>query len=478
MTPERESANVGRRAWIARVASGGALLVGFVLVLVVLFGGSSGHTYHLLFQNGGQLVSGNQVLVAGQQIGTVDSVSLTQDAQAEVTISVDNELHEGTTAVIRATSLSGIANRYVSIAPGPDNSPALKDGATLTGERTTSPVDLDQLFDTFRPQTRKALQNVIQGSAAVYDGNTKGAQQTYKYFAPALSSTRRLFAELTSDNRAFEQFLVLGSRTLDRVAERRNDLADLTANGNQALGAIAAQNQALDRSLVAFPPALRQADTTFVNVRATLDDLTPLVNESKPATKDLAPFLRKLRPVAERSVPVVNDLRLAVDRPGKHNDVTDSLRELPKVEHRAGKAVPQAITSLNASQPTIETTRPYAPDLAGFLTKFGQVSAYYDANGHYARVSTADANFFHYCTATDTNSQCASAGGAYATGELAPIPPSQQFNDLKFGTFIRCPGGGTQPIGGSNPFTDDGNLLTGGQPPNPKCDTSEVPPGP
>jgi len=48
VTPERESANVGRRAWVARVASGGALLVGFVLVLVVLFGGSSGHTYHLL----------------------------------------------------------------------------------------------------------------------------------------------------------------------------------------------------------------------------------------------------------------------------------------------------------------------------------------------------------------------------------------------------------------------------------------------
>ena len=49
---------------------------------------------------------------------------------------------------------------------------------------------------------------------------------------------------------------------------------------------------------MAFPPALRQANTTFVNLRAALDDLTPLVNDSKPATKDLAPFLRKLRPVA------------------------------------------------------------------------------------------------------------------------------------------------------------------------------------
>ncbi|TMK75860.1 MAG: hypothetical protein E6G49_00595, partial [Actinobacteria bacterium] len=64
---------MSRRAWISRAAAGGALLVGLVLVLVILFGTSSGRTYHLMFQNGGQLVSGNQVLVAGQPIGSVDS---------------------------------------------------------------------------------------------------------------------------------------------------------------------------------------------------------------------------------------------------------------------------------------------------------------------------------------------------------------------------------------------------------------------
>jgi phospholipid/cholesterol/gamma-HCH transport system substrate-binding protein len=478
VTPERQSVNLGRRAWLARAASGGALLVGFVLVLVVLFGGSSGHQYNLLFENGGQLVSGNQVLVAGQQIGKIDGVSLTDDAQADVKISTDEPLHEGTTAVIRATSLSGIANRYVSITPGPDNAPELADGATLTGEHTTAPVDLDQLFDTFRPKTRAALQNVIQGSAALYDGHTGGAQRSYKYFAPALSSARRLFAELTSDSRAFSQFISQGSKALGAISERRDDLAALTQNANQALGAIASQNTALDRSLVALPPTLRQANTTFVNLRAALDDLTPVVNAAKPATKELAPFLRKLRPVAQRSVPVVNDLALAVNRPGKHNDVTDSLRELPRAESKASKAVPRAIGGLDASEPVIEFARPYMPDLMGFLSKFGEVTAYYDANGHYARVSTAQANLFHYCAPGDTNPHCGGGGGPYTTGQLAPIPPSQQFNDLEFGLFTRCPGGATQPIGGSNPFTDDGSLLSGGEPPNPKCDTSDVPPGP
>ena len=92
MTPDRQSLNPGRSPWLARVAGGGALIAGFVLVLVVLFGSGDGRTYHLLFDNGGQLVSGNQVLRAGQAIGTVDEVTLTDSGQAEVTISVDEPL--------------------------------------------------------------------------------------------------------------------------------------------------------------------------------------------------------------------------------------------------------------------------------------------------------------------------------------------------------------------------------------------------
>jgi phospholipid/cholesterol/gamma-HCH transport system substrate-binding protein len=115
------------------------------------------------------------------------------------------------------------------------------------------------------------------------------------------------------------------------------------------------------------------------------------------------------------------------------------------------------------------------PDLLGFLSKFGEVSAYYDANGHYARVSAAEANLFHYCETGDPNPVCT---GAYGPGDLAPIPPSQQFDGLEFDAYIRCPGGAIPSIAGSNPFTDDGSLLSGGQAPNPKCDPSQVPPGP
>jgi phospholipid/cholesterol/gamma-HCH transport system substrate-binding protein len=444
----------------ARIVAVGALIAGVVLIFVVLFGGGGGYQYQVLFENGGQLVKGNQVLVGGQPIGSVDDLKLTDNAQAEVDITVDEQLHQGTTAIVRATSLSGIANRYISITPGPDNAPALDDGATLTADKTTSPVDLDQLFNTLNGRTRTALKNVIKGSATIYTGAAPQANRTYKYFAPALSSTRRLLAEVTRDQPVFESFLVDSSKLLAGLAERRNDLSALTQNANEALGAIASQNTSFDRALVALPPFLRQANTTFVNLRSALDDLDPLVAASLRGTKRLPQFLRDLRPVAHRSVPVVSDLALAVNRDGPANDLTDSLRDLPKVQKRASKTSTAALRALNTSQDNVAFARPYVPDLVAWLTHFGEVTANYDANGHFARVSPAAANIFSF---DDPDSD--------GTGTLDPIPPSEQFSGIDFGTFTRCPGGSTQPASdGSTPFLDLGNL-TG------LCNPADVPPG-
>ena len=451
---------------VARVAALGALLAAVALVLILFLGNGNNHTYRLLFETGGQLVPGNQVQVGGHPVGSIESIELTDDWQADIEIAVDEPLHEGTTAVTRTSSLSGIANRYISVTPGPDDAPALDDGEVITAEATTSPVDLDQLFDTFRPKERRALRNFIQGFATTYTGAAEEANKTYKFLNPGLSSAQRLLAELTRDQQAFTDFLVDGSRVVGAIAERRNDLSALTQNANEALGAIARENESFDRVLVALPPALRQSNTTFVNLRAALDDLDPLVETSKTATRDLAPFLRDLRPVARESVPVFRNLRKVVLRNGKANDLADTLGDLPKLRDRARKDLPRASQAIEDSLPVFQFGRPYAPDLLGLISRLGQSAAYYDQNGHYARASVVS-NIFDY------------TGGA-----LTPNDPSQQYdfygspNSFNRQNYIRCPGGATQPIAGSNPFTDDGNLLGGGQAPNPKCDPGDVPPGP
>ncbi len=462
MQGERPDRGTGRV--LARIAGLGALVILVVLAAMVLFGGEDGTEYKLEFETGGQLVPGNQVLVGGQPIGTVDEITLTEDAHAEVAITVDEPLHEGTTATIRATSLSGIANRYVSISPGANSEPEIPGGATVPASRTTTPVDLDQLFNTLDERTRAGLRDFIQGQAAVYTGNSAAARATYKYFAPSLQESERLFAELTSDQQALSQFLVTGSKVFETLADRGEDLSELTSNANQAFGAIAAENEAFSRDLELLPPTMRQANTTFVNLRAALDDLDPLVADLGEVTPELAPFLRSLRPVVRDSVPTFRDLGLALDTPGANNDLTDALRLAPGAQSAARRSVDPTLAALEDSQHLIEFARPYSPDLLAVLGKLGGAAGYYDFVGHYLRAQPAGGNIFSY-----------DAG----TGGLDPLALDAQydpFEALGFAPQIRCPGASTQPNAGwptptDHPFLDDGAL-------DGECEPSDVIPGP
>jgi phospholipid/cholesterol/gamma-HCH transport system substrate-binding protein len=469
--PERPSGERGAST-PARMAAVLAVLAAFLVAVLLLFGGDGGHQYKLLFQTGGQLVPGNEVLVGGQPVGTIDKIDLTDDAQASISVTMDEPLREGTSAVIRSTSLSGVANRYISLTPGPNNMDEIPDGETITGEDTTAPVDLDQLFNVFHDRERKALQKFIQGNATVYTGKTQLANRAYKFLNPALSSSERLFAEISSDSVALEKFLVSGSQAFGALAERRDDLTSLVTNANATLQAISNRNDELDRSLAALPQTLRQGNTTFVNLRAALDDLDPLVAASKPATKNLAPFLRRLRLVSTNAVPVFSDLSDVVSLPGKPNDVADTLAELPQLESTGHVALPAAVDAMNDSQDNVAFLRPYTPDVLGWLSKFGQTTAYYDANGHYARAMPAASNVFDY----EDN------GPAQDTLDPAYVEPAgsqRQFEDIQtLNPITRCPGAGSPPApDGSNPFSDDGNLIFGTGA-GADCDPNDIPPSP
>jgi phospholipid/cholesterol/gamma-HCH transport system substrate-binding protein len=390
----------------------------------------------------------------------VRKISLTDDNQAEITISVQDgyaPLHEGTTALIRATSLSGIANRYVALTPGPNSNPKLSDGATLGTDNTTSIVDLDQLFNTFDPKTRAALQQFIQGNAQWYDNRGVQANAATKYFNPALSATRGLVNEVVANQQTLNGFLRNAARTTNALAQRRGDLANLVTNANSTAAAIGAENVSLNQALQVLPDTLRKANTTFVNLRATLDDLDVLVAASKPATKDLARFLRELRPLVHDARPTIGDLRTLVRRDGANNDLTDLLRKAPALEQAAKPSFAHSIEALQKATPVIKFLRPYTPDLVGWLRDFGEGSANYDANGHFARIQP----IFNAYSFEDNP----------AGGSLTPIPPSQRLAGLQTGQVKRCPGTASQPpVDGSAPFRDiDGSL---------DCDPSLVLPGP
>ena len=322
----REPLQDERGSTVARVIAVAALVAAIALAALAMFGGGSSYTVHAVFDNAGQLVPGNEVRVGGQPIGSITDIALDNDANAVVTMKIEKDLaplHDGSTATIRATSLSGIANRYISLKPGPNSAQKIDDGGRIGVDDTSAPVDLDVLFNTLDPKTREGLRNFIRGSGDWYDGKAQQARQSTKYFAPWLSSSSDLTSELSLDQAVFTRFIKDGAATLTAIASRRDDLSALVSNTNQAMAAIGDESTSLQRALTLLPGTLRKANTTFVNLRSTLDDLQRLVDESKPATKQLAPFFQKLRPLIRQARPTVKDLSNLISKPGSGNDLTE-----------------------------------------------------------------------------------------------------------------------------------------------------------
>ena len=423
-----------------------------------MFGGGERYKVRAVFANAGQLVPGNQVRVGGQPIGTISDIELDDAANAVVTMELKDAvtpLHEDTTATIRAASLSGITSRYISLKPGPDSGEEIEHGGRIGTDQTTSPVDIDVLFNTLDEKTRGGLRDFIRGSGTQYDGRGEEARESIRYFGPFLASTTRLTEELALDEEILGQFLKDGADTVSAIAERRGDLTELVSNTNVAMRAIGDESAALQRALELLPDTLRKANTTFVNLRSTLDDLDKLVAESKPNTKELAPFFRALRPLVRDARPTIADLRDLIRSPGPNNDLIELTAKQPRLAELTANVFPRAIRLMDRTDPVIEYARGYTPDLAAWLTKFGQAAAYYDANGHYARVMPvfSPTNF-------DRDDY-----------RLVGVSPEDRLNGFERGTRPTCPGGATQPApDGSSPWPFRGCDPSSGPP-------SEDPPG-
>jgi phospholipid/cholesterol/gamma-HCH transport system substrate-binding protein len=330
-------------------------------------------------------------------------------------------------------------------------------------ENTNSAVDLDTLFNTLNPQTRRALQEVIQGSAKQYTGYGPQANQAWQYLNPAVASASVLFAEINRNTGQFTNFITQTGSLFSTIASRQSDLSGLVQNLSSTTTALANQQVALGQTIQRLPPFMRLANTTFVNLRSALDDLKPLVDASKPVAPKLQKLLVQLRPLAHDAVPTVRDLSQIISQPGANNDLIDliSLGQ-PLAAATVGNVVVDGKTRLGAfpistqalqqSTPELATARPYSQDLTGWFEGYSKPGGV-DANGNYARVAGV-------------------VGAASLSSGLLP-PGSRLGNllsqigagDLKIGQGDRCPGSMER---GAVWFPEPGY----------PCNPSEVPSGP
>ena len=133
----------------------------------------------------------------------------------------------------------------------------------------------------------------------------------------------------------------------------------------------AAENEALrPRPRRRCRRALRQANTTFVNLRAALDDLDPLVAASLVGTRDLAPFLRRPAPRRPQRRPGLQRPAPDAAAPGPRNDLNDILKDLPSSSRSAAtRPSPRRSRRSTPRRTSSAVARPYTPDLLGWSSR-------------------------------------------------------------------------------------------------------------
>jgi phospholipid/cholesterol/gamma-HCH transport system substrate-binding protein len=375
-------------------------------------------------------------------------------------------LREGTEAHLRLSSLASARGRYVDLRIPPAGGDEIEDGGVIGVEDTQSIVDLDQFFSMFDDSARKGLTRVVRGSGRQFGGAEDFVDAGWRELNPTFVASTRLFNELNKDSGDLRRFLTGSSRLVGALADRRDDLTAVVDRLATTTGAIAREEQSLSSAVAQAPSFLRRANTTYVNLRATLDDLDPLVAASKPVAPRLNALLTQLQPFARDARTPVRQLATALRDPGAANDLTNLALDTPPLRdimvrsaERNGRtrrgSLAESAEALRRSTPIWAFWRPYGPDIAAFTKAFGNVGIY-DANGNASRSATLPSAF----AVTDS-------GGL----TIVPAPERQQYFDrIMVRQRNRCPGAAELPAAdGSNPWRPA---------PAFNCDPTQVRPGP
>ena len=427
------------RQGLTRTVGLGALAIGVLVVVVLLVSGGSGRVVYADFADAGQLVSGDLVTVAGHQVGKVGGISLSGDGLARVELDISDRgvwpLRRGAVASIGQLSLTGVANRFVDLRPGPGA--PIADGGVLPVVQTRGIVDLDVVLDALTPRVRGSLRRILATGAYLVSGSTvAGLNRLAVYLNPAFGQVSGLGSELVADRFALARLVSSSGGLAARLAGDSARLGAAVGATAAVLRSVAGRRAALSDSLVRAPGVLRQGAGVLSDVDFALGVLDPMLSALAPVAPRAAVLLRRVVPFGRYLVPALEMIR------GLFPAAERALDGFVPVERRGVPAIASLTRTLSRALPIAVGFRPYAPDVtAGFFNGVGG-SAFggYDANGHYLRVGAL---------LQGGGSSLSGLLGVLGNATLALGPLS----GARTGLISPCPGGGgPSPPDGSSPW--------------------------
>jgi phospholipid/cholesterol/gamma-HCH transport system substrate-binding protein len=333
-----------------KVIAGIVVVAAVVAAIVLIAGGGSsdGYVVRAVFDNGSFMVSGEQVRVAGANVGTIKSVSVSLpgeptaeedgkfvDVPGKAIIELEiadpsfQDFRQDAGCEIRPQSLIG--EKYVDCrptmprAPGQKPPPPLKqipEGEPGEGQyllplghnQTTVDPDLINNINSLPYAQRFRL--IFNELGAGLAGRGEDLEAAIKQANPTLRYVDKIFGELTAQKDQLAQLAADSQEILEPLTREKEHVAGFLAHSGEAAEASSEHGAELESALKKFPTFLVEFRETMKNLKEFSDAGTPLLEDLGAAAPSLTDATRTLTPFSEATTVALKSLGSAGEASG------------------------------------------------------------------------------------------------------------------------------------------------------------------
>jgi ABC-type transporter Mla subunit MlaD len=311
--------------------------------------------------DGSNLVVGNDVREGGTRVGLVSDMRPVRLSSGQVGAQLTLQLSKQNGVVpadslVSIQPLSVLGLKYVELRKGVSRR-AVADGGTLPLSRSSVPVQFDDVFKTFDPRTRVAIQQDLRGYGDVLAGRGSALNDTIASLPALFGHLEPVARYLSAPGTGLTRFFDGLNLFMGAVAPVASVNADLFRQMATTWAAISKSPGDLERTIALSPSTLSVSTRSLRVQQPFLVDLTALGRDMTPATASLKQALPILNPALEAGTrtlvrtPVLN---------AKLQQVMDALKHLAQA--------PGTNVGVNALVSTVNTLNPMVRYLGPFQT--------------------------------------------------------------------------------------------------------------
>jgi virulence factor Mce-like protein len=253
--------------------------------------------------DGSDLVVGNDVIEGGFRIGLVSSMQPVKlkggKIGAQLTLKLDKSdgrVPLDSTVSIRPRSVLGL--KFVDLEKGTSKR-VYDDGGVLPISRTNVPVQIDDVFNTFDPKTRTAIQRSLVGAGDTLAGRGSSLNDTIASLPSLLGHLQPVAHYLADPSTQLTRFFDTLNTFMGTLSPVAATGARLFTDMATTFEAISRDPRALEATISESPSTLQVSTDSLRAQQPFLVDLTTLGHNLTPATAELKAALPDINPAIE-----------------------------------------------------------------------------------------------------------------------------------------------------------------------------------